>query len=180
MGTFAEGTNFVIKVVGIKQPVNYNSGTFYFVIDDDDNPTTVLSSGTFIDSVSASVLDTQNFPAFQILSMSQSSSYLREEGVTLVLDFYIDSVLLSVTVGQYLFLVFPPNFFDVLRFISPTCTLNIRGNTLKNYISSCSVLGMRIKMPFLDDLTLGSVYQLTVNGIINPTNPSSYTYKYAL
>lgn len=35
-------------------------------------------------------------------------------------------------------------------------------------------------MPFLDDLTLGSVYSLTINGLINPTNPSSDTYKYAL
>lgn len=77
MGTFAEGTSFVITVVGIEQPVNYNSGTFYFVIDEDDNPMTVLSSGTFVDSVSASVLDTQNFPAFQILSMSQTTAYLR-------------------------------------------------------------------------------------------------------
>jgi hypothetical protein len=77
-------------------------------------------------------------------------------------------------------LVFPPNFANVLRFINPTCQLNIRGNTLKNYISSCTVAGMRLKMPFLDSLTLGSVYTLTVNGIINPTDPSSNTYKYAL
>ena len=178
IGTYASGTTFVITVAGVKQPINYNSGTFYFTIDNDDNPTTVISSGTFVDSVSASVLDTQN--SFQILSMTQSSNYLREEGVTLTLTFYVDTVLTSVTVGQYLFLVFPPNFFDVLRFTTPTCTLNIRGNTLKNYISSCTVLGMRLKMPFLDDLSLGSVYQLTVNGLINPTNPSSYTYKYGL
>lgn len=90
------------------------------------------------------------------------------------------STIGSVTVGQFLFLIFPTNFGDVLRFVSPTCTLNIRGNTLKNYISSCYVKGLRIKMPFLDSLTLGSVYSLTVNGIINPTNPSSSTYKYAL
>lgn len=77
IGTYVTGTSFIITVAGIKQPINYNSGTFYFIIDNDDNPTTVLSSGTFVDSVSASVLDTQNFPAFQILSMSQSSNYLR-------------------------------------------------------------------------------------------------------
>lgn len=39
---------------------------------------------------------------------------------------------------------------------------------------------MRLKMPFLDDLTLGSVYSLTVNGLINPINPSSNTFKYVL
>jgi len=78
MGTFAQGTSFVITVAGVQQPVNYNSGTFYFVIDNDDNPTVVLSSSTFVDSVSTSVLDTQNFPAFQILSMTQSSAYLRQ------------------------------------------------------------------------------------------------------
>lgn len=139
-----------------------------------------MSSGVFADTVSASVLDTQNFPAFQILSFSQSSNYLREEGITVTMNFYIPTTLSSVTVGQYLFMLFPPNFGDVLRFVTPTCTLNIRGNTLKNYISSCSVYGMRLKMPFLDDLTLGSVYSLTVRGLINPTNPSSYVYKYAL
>ncbi len=96
------------------------------------------------------------------------------------MNFYVPSTLSSVTVGQYLFLVFPPNFANILRFITPSCQLNIRGNTLKNYISSCSVTGMRLKMPFLDSLTLGSVYTLTVNGIINPTDPSSNTYKYAL
>jgi hypothetical protein len=140
----------------------------------------VLSSGTFVDSVSASVLDTQNFPAFQILSMTHSSAYLREENINLVLNFYVPSTLTSVGVGQYLFLLFPPNFADVLRFVTPSCQLNIRGNTLKNYISSCTVRGNRLKMPFLDDLTLGSVYSLIINGLINPTNPSSSTYKYAL
>lgn len=180
IGTFAEGTTFTIVVTGIEQPVNYNSGTFYFVIDNDDNPTVVLSSGTFVDSVSASVLDTQNFPAFQILSMTHSSVYLREENINLLLNFYVPSTLTSVGVGQYLFLLFPPNFGDVLRFVSPSCQLNIRGNTLKNYISSCAVRGNRLKMPFLDDLTLGSVYSLIINGLINPTNPSSSTYKYAL
>ena len=56
IGTFTEGTQFTVDVVGVSQPVNYNSGTFYFVIDSDDNKNTVLSSGTFIDSVSTSVL----------------------------------------------------------------------------------------------------------------------------
>ena len=76
-------------------------------------------------------------------------------------------------------MVFPPIYFDVLRFITPTCTLNILGNTLKNYISSCSVKGMRIKMIFLDNIVLGTSYSLTVGGIINPTNPSSNVQKYS-
>jgi hypothetical protein len=112
--------------------------------------------------------------------MTHSSAYLREENINLVLNFYVPSTLTSVGVGQYLFLLFPPNFADVLRFVTPSCQLNIRGNTLKNYISSCTVRGNRLKMPFLDDLTLGSVYSLIINGLINPTNPSSSTYKYAL
>lgn len=78
MGTYTSGQQFVINVAGVSKPVNYNSGTFYFVIDNDDDSTTVLSSATFTDSVTSSVLDTQNFPVFQILSFSQSSSYLRE------------------------------------------------------------------------------------------------------
>jgi len=38
---------------------------------------------------------------------------------------------------------------------------------------------MRLKMPFLDSLVLGSTYKLTLTGIINPTNPSSNVKKYA-
>lgn len=84
-----------------------------------------------------------------------------------------------MSVGQSLFMIFPPIYFDVLRFITPTCTLNLLGNTLKNYLSSCSVSGMRLKMPFLDSLVLGSTYSLTLTGIINPTNPSSNVKKYS-
>ena len=171
---------FTITVTGVSKPINYNSGTFYYIIDSDDDPNTVDCSGTFTDSVTSSVLDTQNFPAFQILSFSQSSSYLREEGVVIMMDFYLPSTLPSITVGQELFLVFPPIFEDVLRFVEPTCVLNIRDNTLKNYISECSVKGLKLKMPFLDDVILSTTYSLTVDGIINPTNPSSNTYKYVL
>ena len=39
---------------------------------------------------------------------------------------------------------------------------------------------MRIKMPFLDNLVLGSTYSLTVTGVINPTNPTSNEYRYSL
>jgi hypothetical protein len=35
-------------------------------------------------------------------------------------------------------------------------------------------------MPFLDNLVLGSTYTLTVNGLINPTNPTSNVYRYSL
>jgi len=76
-------------------------------------------------------------------------------------------------------MVFPPIYFDVLRFISPSCSLNIKGNTLKNFISSCSVSGMRLKMIFLDSIVTGSSYSLTIGGIINPTNPSSNVKRYS-
>jgi hypothetical protein len=76
-------------------------------------------------------------------------------------------------------MVFPPTYFDVLRFVTPICTLNIKNNTLKNYISSCSVKGMRLKMPFLDNIVTGSIYTVTVTGIINPTNPTSNVQKYS-
>lgn len=76
-------------------------------------------------------------------------------------------------------MVFPPIYFDVLRFATPTCTLNIKGNTLKNYISSCFISGMRLKMVFLDFIVTGSSYSLTVSGLINPTNPSSNVQKYS-
>jgi hypothetical protein len=96
------------------------------------------------------------------------------------MNFYLSSSLAAIGVGQSLFLVFPSNFFDILRFISPQCILNIKGNTLKNYISSCSVKGLRLKMPFLDGIVIGSTYTLTINGLINPTNPSSNVFKYSL
>jgi hypothetical protein len=180
LGTFGMGVQFTITVTGVSKPINYNSGTFYFLIDNDDDPTNVISSSTFTDSVTSSVLDTQNFPAFQILSFTQSSTYLREETVTVIMDFYLPNTLPSITVGQSLFLIFPPNYENVLRFVTPTCTLNARGNIIKNYLSSCSFRGLRLKMPFLDDMPLNTAFSLTVSGLINPINPSSHLHKYSL
>jgi hypothetical protein len=99
--------------------------------------------------------------------------------VTITADFYLPTTLTTIGVGQSLMMVFPPIYFDVLRFATPTCTLNIKGNTLKNYISSCSISGMRLKMVFLDYIVTGSSYSLTVSGLINPTNPSSNVQKYS-
>lgn len=96
------------------------------------------------------------------------------------MDFYLSTSIPSISVGQSLFMVYPPIYADVLRFMPLDCTLNIKGNTLKNYINSCTVTGLRLKMAFLDDLVLGSTYTLTINGLVNPTNPSAYVYKYCL
>jgi hypothetical protein len=180
MGTYSTGTSFAITVTGVEMAINYNSGSFSFIVDSDNNPSAVLAAGTFVDTISSSVLSIQNFPTINIFSFSQSSSYLRASGVTLTLTFYLPTSLTSIGLGQSLFLVFPATYYDVLRFVTPTCTLNILGNTLKNYLSTCSVKGLRVKMPFLDNLVLGSTYTLTVAGLINPTNPTSNEYRYSL
>ena len=160
--------------------INYNSGTFSFIVDDDNNPVSVIAAGTFVDTISSSVLTIQNFPTINIFSFTQSSAYLRAGSVTITLTFYLATSLTSIGLGQSLFMVFPATYYDVLRFVTPTCTLNLLGNTLKNYLSTCSVSGMRIKMPFLDNLVLGSTYTLTLTGLINPTNPTSNNYRYSL
>jgi hypothetical protein len=56
IGNFDIGATFVITVTGIEMPINMGIGTFWFVIDDDDNSNTVLSSGTFTDNANASVI----------------------------------------------------------------------------------------------------------------------------
>lgn len=160
--------------------INYNSGSFSFIVDSDNNPSSILAAGTFVDTISSSVLTIQNFPTINIFSFTQSSAYLRASGVTITLSFFLPTSLSSIGLGQSLFLVFPATYYDVLRFVSPTCTLNLLGNTIKNYLSACSVKGLRIKMPFLDNLVLGSTYSLTVSGVINPTNPTSNEYRYSL
>ena len=180
MGTYTTGVSFAITITGVEMAINYNSGTFSFVVDDDNNPSGVLAAGTFIDTISSSVLTIQNFPTINIFAFSQSSLYLRESAVTVTLTFYLSTSLTSIGLGQSLFLVFPANYYDVLRFMTPSCTLNLLGNTLKNYLSTCSVTGMRIKMPFLDNLVLGSTYTLTLSNLINPTNPTSNEYRYSL
>jgi len=180
MGVYPAGSSFTLTVTGVTMAINYNSGTFSFIFDSDNNPTSLLASGTFADSISSSVLSIQNFPTINILAFSQSSAFLRESAVTTTLTFYLPTSLSSIGLGQSLFLVLPATFYDVLRFVTPTCTLNILGNTLKNYVSTCTVGGMRVKMPFLDNLVLGSTYTLTVGGLINPTNPTSNVYRYSL
>lgn len=180
LGTYAAGTSFTITVVGVIMNINYNSGTFAFIFDTDNDPTLIQAAGTFADSISSTVLAIQNFPIINIFAFTQSSSYLRDNTVTITLTFYLDTSLTTVGLGQSLFMVFPATYTDILRFVSPTCNLNIYGNTLKNYVSTCTVSGMRIKMPFLDNLVLGSTYTLTVGGIINPTFSTSNVYRYSL
>jgi hypothetical protein len=180
IGVYASGASFTLTVTGVTMDINYNSGTFSFIFDNDNNPTSLLAVGTFTDSISSSVLSIQNFPTINILAFSQSSLYLRESSVVLTLTFYLPTSLSSIGLGQSLFLVMPATYNDVLRFVTPTCTLNILGNTLKNYVSTCTIGGMRVKMPFLDNLVLGSTYTLTIGGLINPTNPTSNVYRYSL
>jgi hypothetical protein len=180
MGVYTAVSLFTITVTGVTMPINYNSGTFSYIFDIDNNPTAIQAAGTFVDTISSTVLSIQNFPTINIFAFTQSSSYLRQGSITLTLTFYLSTSLSSVGLGQSLFLVFPATYYDVLRFVTPSCTLNILGNTLKNYVSTCSVRGMRIYMPFLDNLVLGSAYSLTVGGLINPTNPTSNVYLYSL
>lgn len=180
LGTYAIGTSFAITVTGVTMAINYNSGYFSFILDADNDPQTVLAAGTFTDTISSSVLSIQNFPTINIFAFSQTTPYFRDSTLSLSLTLYLPTSLSSVGLGQSLFLVFPANFQDVLRFVTPVCTLNLLGNTLKNYLSSCSVKGMRLKMPFLDNLVLGSTYNLLVSGLINPTNPSSNVYRYSV
>lgn len=181
MGVYTVGTSFTITVTGVTMSINYNSGTFSYIFDSDNNPINIQAAGTFADSISSSVLSIQNFPTINIFAFSQTSAYQRDSSVTATLTFYLSSSALnSVGLGQSLFMVLPATFYDVLRFTTPSCTLNILGNTLKNYVSTCTVSGMRIKMPFLDNLVLDSTYTLTVGGLINPTNPTSNVYRYSL
>ena len=77
MGTYVSGTSFVITITGVEMAINYNSGSFSFIVDSDNNPSSILAAGTFADTISSSVLTIQNFPTINIFSFSQSSSYLR-------------------------------------------------------------------------------------------------------
>jgi hypothetical protein len=77
-------------------------------------------------------------------------------------------------------LTFPPIFSDILRFVSPTCTLTLTSNLLKNYFNTCTVKGIRLIIPFIDTLVLGSTYILTISGLINPTTMSPYYSKYTI
>jgi hypothetical protein len=78
IGNYALGTIFTLTVAGVTQPINYNSGTFSYIIDNDNDPTLILTSGTFVDSSNGNAATVQNFPTFPVLTLSQSSSYLRE------------------------------------------------------------------------------------------------------
>lgn len=182
MGNFAKGLTFIITITGIEVPISMKVGTFWYVIDNDDNPNTVYVAGTFLDTVNANSTNKNAImPTLQILGLNLSSYNLRDNDVKLTLDFYLPSTLpSSISTGQFLFLNFPAPYANVLRFVSPQCQLIIRGNTLKSFITSCSIYGLRIKMPIMNSLILGSVYRLTISGLINPSNPSSNIYKYMI
>jgi hypothetical protein len=78
MGVYTAGVAFTLTIAGVVMPINYNSGTFSFVFDNDNNPNSVLAAGTFIDTISSSVLTIQNFPTINIFAATQSSAYLRD------------------------------------------------------------------------------------------------------
>ncbi len=78
LGEYAAGTTFTLTVTGVSRSINYNSGTFSYIVDNDDDPTTILTSGTFIDAAVSNAGAVQNFPTFQVLTLKQSSNYLRE------------------------------------------------------------------------------------------------------
>lgn len=100
MGTFATGTTYSITVVGVIMSINYNSGTFSYTFDTDNNPSSIQATGTFTDSISANVLTIQNFPTIPIFQLTQSSAYLRDESVVLTLNFYLATTLPSMGLGQ--------------------------------------------------------------------------------
>jgi hypothetical protein len=77
LGVYALGTSFTLTVVGVTMSINYNSGTFSFVFDSDNNPNTIQAAGTFVDAISSTVLTIQNFPTINIFSFTQSSKFLR-------------------------------------------------------------------------------------------------------
>ncbi len=78
LGDYSAGTIFTLTVTGVSRSINYNSGTFSYIVDNDDDPTTILTSGTFIDAAVSNAGSVQNFPTFHILTLKQSSNYLRE------------------------------------------------------------------------------------------------------
>jgi hypothetical protein len=95
MGVYASGASFILTVTGVTMAINYNSGTFSFIFDNDNNPSSILAAGTFTDSISSSVLSIQNFPTINILAFTQSSAYLRDSSVVLTLTFYLPTTLLG-------------------------------------------------------------------------------------
>jgi hypothetical protein len=58
-----------MTVTGIEMPINMGIGTFWYVIDNDNNLTTVLSSGTFADNTNPGINPNlvTVIPALQIL-----------------------------------------------------------------------------------------------------------------
>lgn len=172
----------LVTVTGLEMPINLKIGTFWYVIDNDDNSTSVMSSGQFLDMIAtgSSASSNVSIPAMQVLAMNLSSYLLRDSNVTLSLDFYLPGSINAVTSGQYLMVSFPANYEDILRFVTPVCKLNIRNSSSTNYVGACLVYGMRIKMPILNTLTLATVYRLTIKNLLNPFNPTSHTYKYTL
>ena len=77
IGTYGVGASFTITITGVTMAINYNSGTFSFIFDDDNNPSSIQAGGTFTDTIRSTVLSIQYFPAIDIFAFTQSSSYLR-------------------------------------------------------------------------------------------------------
>lgn len=114
----------------------------------------------------------------RVSQFSISSNYVRDRDVTLTFQFFLPSNLSAITIGQNLIVKFPPIYSDILKFTSPSCSLTLVSNSLKNYVNICYIRGIRLMIPITDTLILGSVYLLVISGLINPTTMSPYYFKY--
>lgn len=111
--------------------------------------------------------------------MKISSTYLRDSSVILEISFYMPSSI-NILLNYYLSIILPAAYSDILRFVQPECLLTLRNNTLKNYVSYCNVMGMKIKMGVMSSLPSGNVYTMIIKNMKNPTWVSSKNCKYIL
>jgi hypothetical protein len=68
IGNYVSGIKLILTITGIQIPINTKIGTFWYVFDDDDNLNTVLSTGTFLDTIiSNNNNNNVTIPTLQIL-----------------------------------------------------------------------------------------------------------------
>ncbi|KAL4506505.1 hypothetical protein ABPG72_000076 [Tetrahymena utriculariae] len=182
--TYAPGTQFIIKVTGVTQPQFFQTYQLFIAFDNDTDDTSYseyLFISDVINTSANSNLQNNLQGLIEIRSITIQSLYLREAGVQYQFNIYINPNVKPIVYGQAIMINFPPIYQYVLeQNIAPDCSVTSPINPLQNFVGSCHVSGLRIKMFVNQQMNPGNFYNLTVFTIRNPSRFDSSVYKWII
>lgn len=166
----AQGSSFVLKLIGPVQGVVKYYSSFHLAIDLDDDESFYSNIGVIKD-IEYTSLSQYKLHTLMINTVVISNSYIRES-INYSFSFFMpNSIGIDLLATYTYFLVEFPSFFDILLSIAtPKCMLyNLDEKLQIDFVDSCSVIGSQIKILLRRDLSKGYYYNLQINSVRGPS-----------